>query len=204
MTIDLWAARLERPLTEQEMERLLPLLPAERRERLRRLRRKEWRREPLCAYALLQLALRERYGWQTLPEVETTEGGKPWFPRHPEVHFSISHTDGAVLVGIGETPIGVDVEKVRPVSARTMNQVAGAATEMEFFQTWVRREARTKRSGAGVAPMLRKEPLMEPGEHYREAALFPGYSAGVSVCGDAPEIKVRVCSMEELLASVGE
>ena len=34
MSIELWAARLERPLTERETEAMLPLLPPERQERL--------------------------------------------------------------------------------------------------------------------------------------------------------------------------
>ena len=37
MSIELWAARLERPLTERETEGMLPLLPPERRERLLKL-----------------------------------------------------------------------------------------------------------------------------------------------------------------------
>ena len=32
MSIELWAARLERPLTERETEAMLPLLPPERQE----------------------------------------------------------------------------------------------------------------------------------------------------------------------------
>ena len=59
MSIELWAARLERPLTERETADMLRLLPAGRRERLLRIRQPEKRREPLCAYLLLRLALRE-------------------------------------------------------------------------------------------------------------------------------------------------
>ena len=47
MNIELWAARLERPLTERETEAMLPLLPPERQERLQRIKPPEMRREPL-------------------------------------------------------------------------------------------------------------------------------------------------------------
>ena len=47
MPIELWAACLERPLTERETEAMLRLLPPARRERLLRLRPEEKRREPL-------------------------------------------------------------------------------------------------------------------------------------------------------------
>ena len=39
MSIELWAARLERPLTDRETAELLRLLPEERRQRLERLAR---------------------------------------------------------------------------------------------------------------------------------------------------------------------
>ena len=44
MSIELWAARLERPLTVEEETAMLALLPPERRERLDRLRQTEKRR----------------------------------------------------------------------------------------------------------------------------------------------------------------
>ena len=58
MAIKLWAAELERPLTAEETERLTALLPPGRRERLLRVKDPARRREPLCAYLLLRLALR--------------------------------------------------------------------------------------------------------------------------------------------------
>ena len=116
MSIELWAARLERPLTERETAAMLRLLPAGRRERLLRIRQPEKRREPLCAYLLLRLALREACGWRDLPEIRLTSLGKPWFPEFPEVHFNLSHTGGAVLAALSDRPVGVDIERIRPVS----------------------------------------------------------------------------------------
>ena len=82
MAVNLWAARMERPLEPGEVQRLLPLLPPERRERLLRLP-SEKRREPLCAWLLLRLALRETLEWTELPSVALTDRGKPFFPDHP-------------------------------------------------------------------------------------------------------------------------
>lgn len=179
MSIELWAARLERPLTAEETEIMTALLPPERRERLLR-QRAEARQEPLCAYFLLRRALKELYGWRELPEIALTDRGKPHFPQHPEVHFNLSHTAGAVLVGVAEEPLGVDIEHIRPVSQRTMRRLADVDTREDFFRSWVRREARTKRSGDGVATMLRGETPLLYGEVYYEVETFPGYAAGVA------------------------
>lgn len=197
MTIELWAARLERPLEPEEILRLLPLLPPERQERLLRLR-PEKRGEPLCAWLLLRLALRESRGWRELPAVALTESGKPWFPDHLEVQFNLSHTNGAVLVGLSEKPVGVDIERIRPVSPRLLEQME-AHGETDFFRTWVRREACVKLSGQGVGAMLHREPPLKPGVFCREVETFPGYAACAAVQdGTIPE-SVRICSMEELL-----
>lgn len=199
---ELRAVRLERPLTAEEEAVLLPLMPAERRERLLRVKQPERRREPLCAYGLLAALLREQYGWRTLPELAVTEQGKPFFPGAPEVHFSLSHTGGAALAAVSDRPVGVDVERIRPIRERLLRQVAGTDSETEFFHTWVRREARCKLRGVGIAAMLRGEPPFAPEEHYRTPELFPGYVAGTAGFGSAPVVSARVVPLEELLAFV--
>ena len=197
MSIDLWAARLERTLTEQETERMMRILPPKRRERLMKLR-EDKRQEPLCAYLLLCLALWELYEWRGLPEIAENSMGKPYFPEHPEVHFNISHTSGAVLVGVSNQPIGVDIEKIRPVSQRAMRRLADVSTERDFFQSWVRREARTKRSGNGIGTMMRSETPLQQGEFYYELDTFPGYAAGVATRDRSPLGALRKYSLDEL------
>lgn len=198
MAIDLWAARLERILTAREEETMLKMMPPQRRERLMRLPR-EKQREPLCAYMILQLALWKRHQWRELPEVALTAMGKPYFPEYPGVHFNISHTGGAVLVGVSDQPVGVDIERIRPVSQRSMQRLAGVATEEEFFQNWVRREARAKRGGNGVGTMMRSETPLQYGEFYYELDTFPGYAAGVATREKTPPGKVRKYSLDEML-----
>lgn len=199
MAMDLWAARLERPLTERELSAMLALLPRARRDRLEKLKDPEKMREPLCAYLMLYLALRQRYGWREIPEIAYDDQGKPWFPQHSEVHFNLSHTKGAVLVGLSEEPIGVDIEKLRPVSLRAMQRIAGASTEEEFFRCWVRREARTKRSGTGISTMMRAEAPLQYGEYYYELDTFPGYVAGVATRSRELPGRVRKYSLDEML-----
>lgn len=192
MPIALWAAKLNRPLTEREEEILLRLLPRERRDRLFRVRQRERRREPLCAYFILRRALWEQYRWREIPEIARSSAGKPFFPAHPEAHFSLSHTHGAVLVGLSGQPLGVDIERIRPVDRR-METRFSEADPGGFFRTWVRREARGKRTGIGIGGMLQGEPPLEPGEFYHEADIFPGYAAGASGGdGEPPEVVRRL------------
>lgn len=198
LSIELWAARLERPLTAAEETAMLALLPPARRERLERLRQPEKRREPLCAYLILRRALWEQYRWRELPEIQTTSLGKPYFPAFPDVHFNLSHTTGAVLVALSDRPVGVDIERIRPVSQRTMRRLADVGTERAFFQSWVRREARAKCSGAGVGTMLTAEEPLQPGEQFYVLDTFPGYAAGAATRGGGPPSTIRRYSLDEM------
>ena len=198
MAISLWAARLERALTAQEMEAMEAMMPPWRRERLLNLP-KEKQREPLCAYMVLRLALWETQNWKEPPEMAVTEMGKPYFPDYPSVRFNLSHTSGAVLVGVSDQDIWVDIEKIRPVSRRSMQRLAGVETEQEFFQNWVRREARAKRGGSGVGTMMRSETPLQYGEFYYELETFPGYAAGVATRDRTPPGKLRRYSLDEML-----
>lgn len=196
MPIDLWTARLERPLTEGESEVMLSLLPPERRERLLRMRDERQRREPLCAYFLLCLALWRQRRWRELPEIAFSEFGKPYFPEQPDVHFNLSHTRGAVLVGLSDKPLGVDIERVRPVGRRMMERLAQTESERSFFETWVRWEARSKRSGKGIGSM-REEPL-QAGEFYYPLETFPGYIAGVATRSPEPLGRLHRYSLDDM------
>ena len=199
MSIELWAARLERPLTDRETAAMLRLLPEERRQRLKRLKQPEKRREPLCAYLFLRRALWEQYRWRDLPEIRLSSFGKPYFPEHPDIHFNLSHTAGAVLVALSDRPVGVDIEHIRPVSQRAMRRLADVGTERAFFQSWVRREARAKRSGAGVGTMLASETPLQPGERFYFLDTFPGYVAGVATRDGGPPGQVRKYSLDEMM-----
>ena len=156
----------------------------------------ERHREPLCAWLLLRLALRERCGWRALPPLAWTDRGKPGFPNYPTVCFSLSHTDGAVLVGLAGAPIGVDIERCRPVGGRLLARLGGRGEE-GFFPAWVRRESRFK--CGGTEALLGAEPPLGPEEQYSPVETFSGYAAGAAVLGGPLPGAPRLLSLEELL-----
>ena len=176
MPIQVWLARMERSLTEQEYGDMMALLPDARRERLEKLP-KEKHQEVLCAYLLLRMALWEQCGWRDLPRIEVDELGKPFFPDHPDTHFSLSHTAGAAAAVLADTPVGVDIERVRPVSVR----------------------ARVKRTGSGIVTMMRTEAPLNRGEFYYEVDAFHGYAAGVAAGQPEPPQPVHRLMLDQLL-----
>ena len=189
MEIQLFAAELERPLTDEEADSLLRLMPKERRARARNAKA---RQEPLLAYALLSEAARQLWGWASLPRLGYGKNGKPFFPAHPEAQFSISHTRRAVLVGLHDEPLGVDIERLRPVSERVMRRVADTTSQQAFFAYWVRREARSKRDGTGIVSLREPETVPPDGERVIPLDIFPDCAACLCTRSAAPVAPVQI------------
>lgn len=196
MDIHLFAVKLERPLTDAETDAFLRIMPRERRERLLQMPREELRQEPLCAYAVLYMATRALCGWKRLPKMRYNKYGKPEFDGYPEVQFNLSHTRHAALVGLHDEPLGVDIEKLRPVSERTMRRIAGTTSRQEFFESWVRREARTKWNGAGLGSIREIERPELRGERIVYLETFPDYVACLCTHSDAHVSDVRTFTIK--------
>ncbi len=111
------------------------------------------------ARCLLSLAW-ARYVGGEMPEPSYPERGRPFFPERPEVHFSISHTNGLALCALGEREVGADVERRRAVRPALMRRVLSPeeAAQFDFFEVWTLRESYYKLSGQGGpdAPRFRR------------------------------------------------
>ena len=166
-------------------------MPPERLERLSSLPLDEIPQEPLCAYAVLYMVTRALCGWKQLPKFVYNRYGKPSFDGYPDLQFNISHTRGAILIGLHSQPIGVDIERIRPVSERTMQRIAGTATRREFFESWVRRESRSKWNGAGLGTLMEKESPALKNERIVFLDTFPEYAACVCTHSADRVAKVR-------------
>ena len=124
------------------------------------------REQHAVAYAMLQEVLLRHAGLPELPEIARTEMGKPFFPAHPEIRFSISHTKGLAVCLLSDKECGVDTERRRPlrekVAARVFSpeeQAALAASDdpdMLFTRLWTLKEAYVKAIGIGVSYPLRE------------------------------------------------
>ena len=149
------------------------------------------------------LALRRRLGWRTLPPVDRGPGGKPFFPDFPAVHWNLSHTAGAVLAGVSDHPLGVDIEHFRPVTPRLMERL-GADSAEEALRRWVRLEALAKQRGSGVLTVLNQPLTGAENASVQDLAVFPGCAAAAALGeGEAPG-RVRIWTLEALLDKLAE
>lgn len=128
----------------------LPLLPADRQERVRRAPTREKKLQNVCAGLLLRRLAGDA-------PILRGEHGKPRLEQGP--HFSLSHGGQLAVLAVSDAPVGVDVERPRPVAESVARryflpeeQTWMAADPAErFFRLWTRKEAVLKCCGRGLS-----------------------------------------------------
>lgn len=127
------------------------------------LRRTDAPRE--TAYQLLTLGAKRLWGLDPLPEIARTPLGAPYFPHHPRLRFSISHSRRYALCALSGGPVGCDVEELRPrlpgLPQRCFSseelarwQAMGGGWE-GFYPLWTEKEAAAKYLGTGLRADLK-------------------------------------------------
>jgi phosphopantetheinyl transferase len=200
--IELWLVDLARcgPALAA-LERETPRLAADDRARADAIRDGIERRERLSAYIALRIVLERAAGASVRRRALVRgQGGAPRLAES-EARFSLSHTEGFALIGLAATlPIGVDVERTRPLDMAPHRRdeicavgaglggklPVGSEADRAVVQAWVRLEAFTK---------ARERPLFETladlglrGEGHRPparvaaAARHLAHRAGLAVC----------------------
>ncbi|MBQ3632961.1 MAG: 4'-phosphopantetheinyl transferase superfamily protein [Paludibacteraceae bacterium] len=163
--------------TEAEVQRMLPLVNAQRREQA--LRYKHVAGQYCCLKSWLMLSnhvLHRRClndAQQTPPRTYLqwayNQHGKPFIPEGP--YFSISHCKEGIAVAVDDAPIGIDIEAIRHADEelikRTMNEeeqmaiAAAAEPDRMFTWFWTRKEAVVKAQGTGIESFEQLQRVLE-------------------------------------------
>ena len=142
--------------TEAEVQRMLPLVSAQRREQAMRYKHTFGQFCCLKSWLMLKEGL-EAMGYG-LRDFTYNEHGKPYIEGGP--YFSISHCKEGIAVAIDDQPIGIDIEGIRHADeeliARTMNEDEGLQVtgdglpDRMFTRLWTQKEAIVKAEGVGI------------------------------------------------------
>ena len=153
--------------TEAEVQRMLPLVSAQRREQAMKYKHVFGQFCCLKSWVMLKEGLAVMgYG---LRDFEYNEHGKPFIEGGP--YFSISHCKEGIAVAINDTQIGIDIEAIRHADedliARTMNeeerlQVTGyGVPDRMFTRLWTQKEAIVKAEGTGILSFEQLQSIIE-------------------------------------------
>ncbi len=141
-------------LQEKEYSEIYSKLSPSRKAHIDRLKTSEARKRSLLGEGLCRRLL-ENKGIEA--EIERAEGGKPYLKNCP-YYISISHSDEVVAAAISAEPVGIDIERLRPVSEKLIKRAAlkheadyimeasGEERDRRFFEIWTMKEALFKKS----------------------------------------------------------
>lgn len=104
-----------------------------------------------------ELLLRKLLAQKGIPSIpERAPSGQPVLPDNA-AFVSISHCDDWVVCAVSSTPVGIDIEKIRPVRQGmaqrvcTPEELAYVGQDMtRFFEIWTAKEAYFKMKGTGI------------------------------------------------------
>lgn len=129
-------------------------------------------------------------------KLSVIRGGKPYlmYDNNKVICFSLSHTDGCMLVAFSDSEIGVDIEKIKdrdymPIAKREYLPMEMPDSLVDFYNTWTKKEAIIKCLGKNIAYMKDINTL-----EYCDAKnmdILEGYSVAVYPYND--DIKVIFC-----------
>ncbi len=171
------------------------LMPEERRARIERFRLIDDRRRSVIGELLARRLIAGRCGIPFDAIVfGRTERGKPFAVGLP-AEFSISHSGEFVLCAVSDSPVGADIEKIRPVRDRLIQRVCSdreldfvwkkgiSDDEMysRFFQVWTGKEAYLKYLGTGIGVTKLKEFSILDDEICRRMTFFLSEGYAVSI-----------------------
>lgn len=190
------AWRLDEPDAAVEPRRSI-LSPEERR-RADAFTRDSPRRRFIVARCRLREWLGERLGIApSAIDFAYGSAGKPALLNDPSVHFNLAHSADLAVCAIAEYPVGVDVERRRPMKnahglakrwfhPAEQRRIAAASDPLDaFFRTWTSKEAALKLVGVGVGESLPK--VLTPGEPAGGTATgLPDNALGLRTCRVEP------------------
>lgn len=115
------------------------------------------------------------------PDIGTVFIGNNGKPMTNGCYFNISHSHGLVACAVAEVPVGIDVEKIRPVPPRLSRILSPAEREYvrcdeDFFRLWTLKEALIKCQG-GVLGQVRHVHFRIDGDSV--TCTVPGYAFSV-------------------------
>jgi len=114
-------------------------------------------------------------------EIRLDANGKPRLADNYGVTFNLTHTGDLMLLAVtGGLPVGVDVERVRPMKdsqamaqrffspreARWLQSLEGSELDLGFFGIWTRKEAILKATGEGISSGLSSIDVLDGNEGF--------------------------------------
>ncbi|NLQ75081.1 4'-phosphopantetheinyl transferase family protein [Streptococcus mutans] len=154
--------RSQKPLEDRMFFSLLELIEEEDRKQILRYQFWQDRQQSLLGHLLSRYAIIQEYAL-TNKEIQIRRHayGKPYIKDYSQIHYNISHSGEWVVVAIGKSPIGIDVENRREdwdlIGERVFSESEKYWSQNSYKRKailWTIKEAYVKYLGIGLSKSL--------------------------------------------------
>ncbi len=169
-------------LKEEEFEKALTLVTEERRNAIEKLKQPTARRLSLAAGLLLREAFIKVGRTEQISQIRKGEHGKSYLPGE-SFFFNVSHSGEYAVCAFGDTPVGVDLQKVKENIPKRTNRILSVAEErflqglpqeearLLFYRLWARKESVIKWDGRGLRLPLEQISFVKTDLYNKEETL---------------------------------
>ncbi|GGG85705.1 4'-phosphopantetheinyl transferase family protein [Paenibacillus radicis (ex Gao et al. 2016)] len=168
--LHLYYLKMDREMASMEREEWLPYVSEERRERIARFHSAKDAQRSLFGELLARYALCENTGREN-SELKFIQNqyGKPKLEREQderEIYFNLSHSGQWVVCAVDYTPVGIDVEEIKPISLEIARRFFAKdeyeallrepeiSRQQYFYALWTMKESFIKADGRGLSLSL--------------------------------------------------
>lgn len=135
----------------------------ERKEKINTLHFDIDKKLSLYSEVLVRILIHQKLGLPNSEIVfEKNKYGKPYLKGYENFHFNISHTKNAIVVGVSEKAIGIDVEKIKGANLDIAKRFfiqneyeyitdCKKNVDKRFYEIWTKKEAYIKYVGKGLS-----------------------------------------------------
>lgn len=153
--------------------------------RINRYKRDDDKKRSLSAHILLKKLMAEN---NINAQLSYEENGRPFF-ENSEYFLSLSHSGEVAFSAVSKSPLGIDVEKIRPISKSLIDRVCVEEEKAyvlkdfvvedekkiceidvlkRFFEIWTAKEAYFKIKGSGITDLKSVNTLTLKAESFQD------------------------------------
>jgi len=197
------------------LQKFLPLISSEKQQSISRMRFTMDKKLRVYSEVLIRALACEALSVRNQDiQFVANKFGKPYLLNAPSFHFNISHTRSAFAAAVGDSPLGVDIEKMNEADPDVAGKVFTAdeyayvfssddSKDIRFNEVWTKKESYVKWTGEGwSSDLLKIDVLSEPIAFQTATLKIRGYV--VSICSDTMNNYPEIIQIREkdLLESV--
>ncbi len=144
-------------------------------------------------------------------EIEITRNryGKPYLKNEGNIHFNVSHSGSWAVGAVDSFPVGIDVERIRPVNLEIAERFFAWQEYEEllkkdyperldyFFELWTLKESYIKAVGRGLSVPLGSFSVLPGNGGQADSSILDNQDLGCrfKMCALEPGYRMAVCSL---------